>query len=188
LNKEALKYLERVAKDFPDARDVKGKPLAREARSKLGAILHPVAVGKAAPEVEDEDADGKAFKLSDCKGKVVLLVFWGGWCGPSRAMLPSLGALGKKMEGKPFALVGVNSDRDRADLKRTLAREKIAWRSFWDGGSTQGPIATRWGVQGWPTIYLLDHEGVVRKKYLGNPGDAVLQEEVARLLKGAGPT
>jgi hypothetical protein len=79
MNKEAVKYLERVVKDFPDAKDAKGRPLARDARTKIDGILHPVVVDKPAPEIEGEDTDGKAFKLSDYKGKVVLLDFWGNW-------------------------------------------------------------------------------------------------------------
>jgi hypothetical protein len=79
MNKEAVKYLERVVKDFPDAKDAKGKPLVKEAKLKIDGILHPIEVGKAAPEIEGEDTDGKAFKLSDYKGKVVLLDFWGNW-------------------------------------------------------------------------------------------------------------
>jgi hypothetical protein len=79
LNKEAVGYYERVVKDFPEAKDAKGKPLAREAKNQIDGILHPVVVDKPAPEVEGEDTDGKAFKLSDYKGKVVLLDFWGNW-------------------------------------------------------------------------------------------------------------
>ncbi len=79
LNKEAVKYLERVVKDFPDARDAEGKSLAKAAKNTIDGILHPIEVGKAAPEIEGEDTDGKAFKLSDYRGKVVLLDFWGNW-------------------------------------------------------------------------------------------------------------
>jgi hypothetical protein len=79
LNKEALQYLERVVKEFPDARDEKGRSLARDAKARIDGILHPLAVGTVAPEVEGEDTDGKAFKLSDYRGKVVLLDFWGHW-------------------------------------------------------------------------------------------------------------
>ena len=79
MNKEALKHFERALKDFPDAKDAKGRPLAREARMKIDGILHPIEVGKAAPEIEGEDTDGKEFKLSDYRGKVVLLDFWGNW-------------------------------------------------------------------------------------------------------------
>ena len=79
LNKEAVKYYERVVKDFPDAKDEKGKPLAKDLKIRIDSILHPIVVGKAAPEIAGEDTDGKAFKLSDYKGKVVLLDFWGNW-------------------------------------------------------------------------------------------------------------
>jgi len=94
-------------------------------------------------------------------------------------------SLVKRMEGKPFALVGVNSDRDRAELKKAMEKENITWRSFWNGGSTSGPISTRWAVRGWPTLYLIDHKGVVRKKWVGSPGDKVMNQEIDRLVKEA---
>jgi hypothetical protein len=79
MKKEAVGFFERVVKDYPNAKDANGRPLARDAKTKIDGLLHPVEVGKAAPEVEGEDTDGKAFKLSDYKGKVVLLDFWGNW-------------------------------------------------------------------------------------------------------------
>jgi hypothetical protein len=79
LNKEAVQYFGRVVKDFPEAKDEAGKPLAKEAKNQIDGILHPVVVDRPAPEVEGEDTDGKAFKLSDYRGKVVLLDFWGNW-------------------------------------------------------------------------------------------------------------
>jgi hypothetical protein len=78
-------------------------------------------------------------------------------------MYPHERSLVKRLEGKPFALIGINSDRDREALKKTMEEEKITWRSFWDGG-TGGPIARKWHVTGWPTIYVLDHKGVIRFK------------------------
>src|SRR5262249_54997650 len=79
-------------------------------------------------------------------------------------------SLVKRLEGKPFALLGINSDSNREQLKKVLEKEKITWRSWWDGGSTNGPIATKWNVRGWPTIYVLDHKGVIR--YKGVRGEA----------------
>jgi hypothetical protein len=79
-------------------------------------------------------------------------------------MYPHERSLVKRLADQPFALIGVNSDEDRSALKDVLKQESITWRSFWDGGSTQGPIATRWNVSGWPTIYVLDHEGRIRFK------------------------
>ena len=100
-------------------------------------------------------------------------------------MYPHERSLVKRLESKPFALVGVNSDRDRADLKKTMEKEKITWRSFWNGGGTQGPISTRWAIRGWPTLYLIDHNGIVRAKYVGSPGEKVLDEKLDALIKEA---
>ncbi len=100
-------------------------------------------------------------------------------------MYPHERSLVKKMEGKPFALVGVNSDRDRAALKKVLEKENITWRSFWNGGGSEGPISTRWAVRAWPTLYLIDHKGVIRKKWVGNPGGKVMDQEIDRLVQEA---
>jgi hypothetical protein len=97
-------------------------------------------------------------------------------------MYPHERSLVKKLAGKPFVILGVNSDRDRAELKKVLASENITWRSWWDGGSTKGPIATKWNVSGWPTLYLIDHKGVIQLRSVGSPGDAVLDKAVNELV------
>jgi len=71
-------------------------------------------------------------------------------------------SLVQRMEGKPFALIGVNSDKDREELKHVLVDERITWRSFWNGGSTNGPISRQWRVEGWPSIWVIDAKGVIR--------------------------
>ena len=66
-------------------------------------------------------------------------------------MYPHERSLVERLEGKPFALLGVNSDSDREKLKNeVLPKENITWRSFWNGGSTDGPISNEWNVHGWP--------------------------------------
>ena len=72
----------------------------------------------------------------------------------------------KRLSDEPFALLGINSDADRGALKKTLRRENINWRSWWDLGSINGPIQTNWQVAQRPTIYVLDHEGLIRFKDL----------------------
>jgi hypothetical protein len=100
-------------------------------------------------------------------------------------MYPHERSLVKKLENKPFALIGINSDKDREELKMVLEEEKITWRSFWNGGSTQGPISTKWNVHGWPTLFVIDHKGVIRGKFLGSPGEAVLDELIEGLVRDA---
>jgi hypothetical protein len=100
-------------------------------------------------------------------------------------MYPHERSLVSKLEGKPFVLIGVNSDGDRAELKKVLEKEKITWRSFWNGGSTQGLISTRWAIRGWPSLFLIDHKGVLREKYEGSPGEKVLDDKLDALIKEA---
>jgi hypothetical protein len=77
-------------------------------------------------------------------------------------MYPHERSLVKRLEGKPFALIGVNSDEDREQLKQVLVEQNITWRSFWNGGSSDGPISRRWQVEGWPSIWVIDARGVIR--------------------------
>ena len=95
-------------------------------------------------------------------------------------MYPHERSLVKKLADKPFALIGVNSDKDREKLRETMEEKNITWRSFWNGEEgTRGPISTAWNVTGWPTIYVLDENGVIRFK--NKRGDE-LDEALTTLL------
>jgi hypothetical protein len=100
-------------------------------------------------------------------------------------MYPHERSLVKKLEGKPFVLLGVNSDRDKDKLKERMKEESITWRSWWDGGDTNGPIANQFNVHGWPTLYIIDHRGVIRHKYLGFPGPERFDSAIDALLEAA---
>ena len=98
-------------------------------------------------------------------------------------MYPHERSLVKRLEGKPFALIGVNSDRDLAKLKPRLEEEKITWRSFWNGpGGTSGPISNAWQVRGWPSIWVIDAKGVIRFK---DVREAELEAAIAELVAEA---
>jgi hypothetical protein len=80
-------------------------------------------------------------------------------------MYPHERSLVERLKDKPFALIGVNSDSDKKQLKERMEKEKITWRSFWNGpDGTDGPIAKAWNVTSWPTVYLIDAKGVIRSK------------------------
>ena len=78
-------------------------------------------------------------------------------------MYPHERSLVEKHKDKPFAILGINSD-PKERLQEVMKKGEVTWRSWWDGGNTSGPIATRWNVRSWPTVYVLDHKGVIRYK------------------------
>ncbi len=141
--------------------------------------LHHLRVGKVAPDIKGEDVDGGRFKLSDYRGKVVVLTFSGNWCGPCRAMYPQEREMVKRLEGKPFAMLSVNTDQDKETLRKAIMAGEITWRCWWDGG-VEGPITTRWSPESFPTVYVLDSKGVIRD--INKEGE-VLNEAVDTLLK-----
>ena len=96
-------------------------------------------------------------------------------------MYPHERSLVERLKDQPFALLGVNSD-PKEKVKEALKRENITWRSWWDGGDTSGPIASRWNVSGWPTIYILDDKGVIRfKNRRGERMDEAVDELLAEM-------
>ena len=100
-------------------------------------------------------------------------------------MYPHERSLVKRMKDKPFALIGINSDRDLEKLRAAMEKENITWRSFSNGPEgTGGPISSLWNVHGWPTIYIIDHKGVIRDRdKRGEKLDAVVDELVAEAMK-----
>src|SRR5215471_4330158 len=94
-------------------------------------------------------------------------------------MYPHERSLVKKLADKPFVLLGVNSDEDRENVKKVIEKEQMTWRSWWNGGGTDGPVQTAYNVSHWPTIYLLDHEGKIR--YI-DVRDKKLEEAIDELL------
>jgi thiol-disulfide isomerase/thioredoxin len=180
LERDAEKQFEQVIAEYGDVKQERRGTLGEQAREDLFEMRH-LSIGKTAPDIEGEDIDGKRFKLSDYRGKIVALVFWGHWCGPCRAMYPHERSLVQRLADKPFVLLGVNSDRDRDALRKTIIKEKITWRAFWDGGR-DGPIAQKWNISGWPTIYVLDGKGVIRYRDVrGEKLDKVVDNLLAEM-------
>ena len=113
----------------------------------------------------------------------MLLSFWASWCGPCMAEVPHERKLVEQYQGKPFELVGVNADIARGELDRAVDKFDIRWRSFSCGpAGPLGPIAKAWNVSSWPTVYVIDHEGVIRGKNLSG---AALDAKLAELVPAA---
>jgi len=93
-------------------------------------------------------------------------------------MLPHEKALVKRLKEQPFALIGINSDGPADKLKDILKKNEITWRQAVDE-STSGPLATKWNVSGWPTIYVIDAQGVIRYR---DVRDQEMEDAVVKLL------
>jgi thiol-disulfide isomerase/thioredoxin len=143
--------------------------------------LPNLKVGGIAPEIDGDDLEGRRLKLSDHRGKVVMVVFWGSWCGPCMAMVPKEKALWERLRGKPFALLGVNCGDTLEVAKKTVADKQMGWPSWYDGEEIRGPIETDYDVPHWPRVYLIDPKGVIRyidvhDKELDDAVDSLLAE------------
>ncbi len=143
--------------------------------------LENLQVGCVAPDITGKDLDEIPFKLSDYRGKVVMLDFWGHWCPPCRAMYDHERFIARKLADKPFALIGVNSDRKLKYARDAVREESLSWRHFWNGeAGRNGEISTAWNVEAWPTVYLIDQDGVIRyKSIFGDEIDAGLETLLA---------
>jgi thioredoxin-related protein len=99
-------------------------------------------------------------------------------------MIPHERSLVKRMASRPFALIGINTDDSKEKYFEMAKKMEVTWRSSWQG-STSGPICQQYRVQGYPTLFLLDHEGVIREKWVGPPSNDALDAAVDGLVAAA---
>lgn len=188
LSKEVEALLVRVEKEYGDI--AYGQSTLGERAAAMLSEVRNLGLGRPCPEIVGEDLDGRSFKLSDYRGKVVLIDFWGDWCAPCRAMYPHGRSLVARMQGKPFALLGVNSDGDKEKLRTRMKEENVTWR-YWYDRDTDGPIARQFDIHMWPSFYVLDHRGIIRYKWTDSPGaealDSAIDDLVARAQADAKP-
>ncbi len=135
------------------------KTYAELAKSALYG-MNSIVPGKRAPDTVGKDADGKQFRLSDYRGKVVLLTFSANWCGGCVELYPLQRNLVEKYRDGPFVLLSVSRDVSVDTLQASIKSGKITWRCWWDG--RDGPINDAWNCGGIPALVLLDHKHIIQ--------------------------
>src|ERR1051325_50373 len=97
-------------------------------------------------------------------------------------MLPQERDMVARLKGKPFTLLGINSDKDRSVLQNVLKDQKITWPNIYGGPTSDNAIAKKWGIRSWPTIYVVDHEGIIRYNNLhGEQMELVVNQLLAKV-------
>lgn len=123
-------------------------------------VVSSISIDAPAPPTAGKDALGRKFELSDYRGRVVVLMFSANWCGPCKQMYPQMRELTTTYDTDRLAVLGVMADEHVEIINLAGAKEEITWRVWHDG--PEGPIAKKWTVRNWPTIYVVDHHGVIR--------------------------
>jgi peroxiredoxin len=139
------------------------------------------SIGTVAPDLAFSSPDGKVIKLSDLRGKVVLLDFWASWCGPCRRENPNVVAAYNKFKDKGFTVYSVSLDQDAGRWKGAIDQDGLSWPNHVsDLQGWQSAAARTYGVNSIPAQFLLDKDGKIIAKNLR--GDQ-LEQKLSEILK-----
>ena len=103
-------------------------------------------------------------------------------------MMPHERSLVERLKDKPFALLGVNGDGEYEGdaFKKNMEKHKVTWRSFRNQAGADAPaLSDMWNLEGWPTLFLIDHKGTIRKVWLGGPETDEMDHEIEVLIAEA---
>jgi peroxiredoxin len=131
----------------------------------LGMAARPPLVGSPAPEIALKDLQGRDVKLSDLRGKVVLVNFWATWCKPCKEEMPAMQASYDKLRDKGFVVLAVNELEDTARVAEHIRTHGHTFEVVMDHNNQ---VANMYGVVGLPASFLIDPQGIVRERIAGS--------------------
>ena len=138
-------------------------------------------VGDAAPEIEMADPDGNVRRLSDLRGKVVLIDFWASWCGPCRRENPNVVRAYEQFQSKGFEVFSVSLDQNADRWKAAIAQDGLIWPNHvCDLKGWQNEASRAYGVSSIPHALLVDQEGTIVATHLRG---AALTGQLNQLLR-----
>jgi cytochrome c biogenesis protein CcmG/thiol:disulfide interchange protein DsbE len=136
-------------------------------------------VGEAAPAFALPDLAGRETSLASFRGRAVALNFWATWCVPCLEEMPSLSAAWAASRGRCLEIVGITEETGREEALAEVARTGIRFPILMDA---RGEVARAFGVAGYPSTYLIDAEGKVRKVFSGKISRERLEAALAPIV------
>ena len=150
----------------------------------LGMAARPPLVGSPAPEIALKDLQGRDVKLSDLRGKVVLVNFWATWCKPCKEEMPAMQASYDKLRDKGFVVLAVNELEDTARVAEHIRTHGHTFEVVMDHNNQ---VANMYGVVGLPASFLIDPQGIVRERISGSLlTESRIEEMVKKYSEKAG--
>ncbi len=125
------------------------------------AIQAQPKIGEAAKEIALKNPMGVEERLTNYKGKIVLVDFWASWCLPCRRSNRELQSLYSKYKDKGFEIFGISLDQKIADWKNAISTDRITWKQVSEMGGWDAPVALAWGVEQLPSSFLLGKDGKI---------------------------
>ena len=145
------------------------------------ASVKPASERNVAPDFELKDVNGNTVKLSDYRGKVVLLNFWATWCGPCKLEIPWFIDFEKQHKDRGFAVLGISMDEDGWDSVRPYVdRAKVNYRVLM---GTDTVAMLYGGVESLPTTFMIDREGRIASVHIGLVSKGDYESDIAALLQ-----
>jgi cytochrome c biogenesis protein CcmG/thiol:disulfide interchange protein DsbE len=136
---------------------------------------------KAAPDFALADVSGTSVRLSDYKGKVVLLNFWATWCGPCKIEIPWFVEFEKKYKGRGFAVLGVSMDEEGWKAVKPFVKEKAMNYRVMVGNEAVGQLYG--GIDSLPTTFIINRHGEIASEHNGLVSKSNYETEIVRLIE-----
>lgn len=154
-----------VAQDFIQQFNAKNPEAVASIKSGLEQAMR-LMVGSVAPDFSQQTPDGKMLKLSDLRGKYVLIDFWASWCGPCRRENPNVVRMYERYKAKGFEILGVSLDQNRERWLDAIAADGLKWPQVSDLKGWANAVAQNYEVSSIPKTILVDPKGVIVAKDL----------------------